>query len=120
MSQELKSAGIVCNYVTGGGTGTFPYEAASGVFTEVQPVQLRKYGFKTSPVDWACRFQGSYIVMDADYGRNYGDDGRPYKDFVNSLFVMATVQSVNVCRADRLFNVVVYCNAPDASYVSGP
>ena len=36
--------------VTGGGTGTFPLEAASGVFTEVQP--------------------GSYIFNDADYARN--------------------------------------------------
>ena len=38
--QALSDAGIECNYVTGGGTGTYLYEAASGVFTEVQPVSF--------------------------------------------------------------------------------
>ena len=38
--KALKDNGIECNYVTGGGTGSFPYEAGSGVFTEVQPVSL--------------------------------------------------------------------------------
>lgn len=38
--QALKDSGIDCHYVTGGGTGTFPYEASSGVFTEVQPVSF--------------------------------------------------------------------------------
>ena len=41
--QALKDNGIECNYVTGGGTGSFPYEAGSGVFTEVQPVSLYMY-----------------------------------------------------------------------------
>ena len=38
--QVLKEAGIECNYVTGGGTGTFHFEAETGVFTEVQPVSF--------------------------------------------------------------------------------
>ncbi|GFN84648.1 alanine racemase [Plakobranchus ocellatus] len=38
--QALKDSGIECNYVTGGGTGTYQYEAASGVFTEVQPISF--------------------------------------------------------------------------------
>ena len=38
--QALKSAGLDCNYVTGGGTGTYLFEAASQVFTEVQPVSF--------------------------------------------------------------------------------
>ncbi|KAK2173990.1 hypothetical protein NP493_837g00015 [Ridgeia piscesae] len=70
----LEAQGITCTYVTGGGTGTFPYEAASGVFTEVQP--------------------GSYIFMDADYNRNLDVSGQPARDFDQSLFVLTTVQSV--------------------------
>lgn len=32
-----KQAGLQCQVVTGGGSGTYRIEAASGVFTEVQP-----------------------------------------------------------------------------------
>lgn len=73
--EDLKAAGIECGYVTGGGTGTFHYEASSKVFTEVEP--------------------GSYIVMDADYGRNLSEDGNFYSEFEQSLFVVSTVQSVS-------------------------
>ena len=59
--------------VTGAGTGTFEFETASGVYTELQ-----------------C---GSYIFMDADYGRNLDRDGAPTKAFEPSLFVWATVMS---------------------------
>ncbi|KAL8609962.1 hypothetical protein ACOMHN_046882 [Nucella lapillus] len=72
--EALKSAGVECNYVTGGGTGSFHFEAASKVFTEVQP--------------------GSYIMMDADYARNRVKDGTFLSEFVQSLFVLTTVQSV--------------------------
>jgi 3-hydroxy-D-aspartate aldolase len=34
---------------------------------------------------------GSYIFMDADYGRNLDRDGAPTKVFEPSLFVWATV-----------------------------
>ena len=47
--------GIACANITGAGTGTFEFEAGSGVYTELQ-----------------C---GSYIFMDADYGRNLDRDG---------------------------------------------
>jgi 3-hydroxy-D-aspartate aldolase len=53
------------------GTGTF--ESASGVYTELQ-----------------C---GSYLFVDADYGRNLDRDGAPTKAFEPSLFVWATVMS---------------------------
>jgi 3-hydroxy-D-aspartate aldolase len=53
--------------------GTFEFETASGVYTELQ-----------------C---GSYIFMDADYGRNFDRDGAPTKAFEPSLFVWATVMS---------------------------
>ncbi|MFI5099424.1 MAG: DSD1 family PLP-dependent enzyme [Actinomycetes bacterium] len=69
----LAGAGLRCAVVTGGGTGTFRLDAHSGVYTEVQA--------------------GSYAFMDADYGRNLGDDGAPVRDFDQSLFVLATVMS---------------------------
>src|SRR5271169_4287867 len=65
--------GIACPTVTGAGTGSFEFEAASGLYTELQ-----------------C---GSYIFMDADYGRNRDRDGGPFKTFEPSLFVWATVMS---------------------------
>ena len=49
----LARHGIECPTVTG--AGTFEFELASGVYTELQ-----------------C---GSYIFMDADYGRNFDRDG---------------------------------------------
>ena len=53
----LRSAGHACDEVSGGGTGTFAYEVASGVFTEVQP--------------------GSYALMDLDYRVNEADPSVP-------------------------------------------
>jgi 3-hydroxy-D-aspartate aldolase len=69
----LARHGIECPTITGAGTGTFEFESASGVYTELQ-----------------C---GSYIFMDADYGRNLDRDGAPTKAFEASLFVWATVMS---------------------------
>jgi hypothetical protein len=47
--------------ITGAGTGTFEFEAASSVYTELQ--------------------SGSYIFMDADYSRNLDRGGAPTKAF---------------------------------------
>jgi D-serine deaminase-like pyridoxal phosphate-dependent protein len=69
----LERHGIACAVVTGAGTGSFEFEAGSGVYTELQ-----------------C---GSYIFMDADYGRNLDRDGAPTRAFEPSLFVWATVMS---------------------------
>jgi 3-hydroxy-D-aspartate aldolase len=69
----LEKNGIACPVVTGAGTGSFEFEAGSGVYTELQ-----------------C---GSYIFMDADYGRNLDRDGAPTRTFEPSLFVWATVMS---------------------------
>jgi 3-hydroxy-D-aspartate aldolase len=66
--EQLRQRGLDCPIVGGAGTGTFPLEAASGVFTEVQA--------------------GSYAFMDADYARN--DEPPPFRQ---SLFVLATVMS---------------------------
>ena len=73
----LNAAGLPCDIITGGGTGTFLYEAGSRVYNEVQP--------------------GSYILMDTDYARNERDDRAPRFD--HALFVLAAVMSV---RGDRV------------------
>lgn len=68
----LAQAGIPCPKVTGAGTGTYLFEAASSVYDELQP--------------------GSYIFMDADYARNdWTESGIPR--FEHSLFVWTTVMS---------------------------
>lgn len=69
----LERNGLHAQVVTGAGTGTHLLEAASGVYNEIQP--------------------GSYVFMDADYGRNLGDDGQPVRHFEHSLFILATVMS---------------------------
>jgi D-serine deaminase-like pyridoxal phosphate-dependent protein len=69
----LRKAGLDPEIVTGAGTGTYLLEAGSGVYNEIQP--------------------GSYVFMDADYGRNLGDDGLPVHEFEQSLFILATVMS---------------------------
>jgi D-serine deaminase-like pyridoxal phosphate-dependent protein len=69
----LNGAGLTPDVITGAGTGTYLLEAASGVYNEIQP--------------------GSYVFMDADYGRNLGDDGRPVHEFQQSLFILAGVMS---------------------------
>jgi 3-hydroxy-D-aspartate aldolase len=69
----LGEAGLSAATVTGGGTGTCRFDAASGVYNEVQP--------------------GSYVFMDADYGGNLDENGQPVRSFVQSLFVLTTVMS---------------------------
>jgi D-serine deaminase-like pyridoxal phosphate-dependent protein len=69
----LDEHGIVCRSVTGAGTGSYRFEAASGVYNELQA--------------------GSYIFMDADYAKNHAEDGGLIKEFEHSLFVYATVMS---------------------------
>ncbi len=69
----LDGYGLRAELVTGAGTGTYLFEAASRVYTEIQV--------------------GSYIFMDADYGRNLDADGAPVSDFEQSLFILTTVMS---------------------------
>jgi D-serine deaminase-like pyridoxal phosphate-dependent protein len=72
----LSAAGLRCEIVTGGGTGTFVYEAGSRIYNEVQP--------------------GSYVLMDTDYACNEQDASAPR--FEHALFVLASVMSL---RGDR-------------------
>ena len=68
-AEQLRQRGLDCEVIGGAGTGTFPLELATGVYTELQ-----------------C---GSYCFMDADYSRNTDAPG-----FSQALFVLATVMSV--------------------------
>jgi 3-hydroxy-D-aspartate aldolase len=83
----LAGSGIACDNITGAGTGTFEFEAGSGVYTELQ---CGSYIFMDVYTELQC---GSYIFMDADYGRNLDRDGAPIRSFELSLFVWATVMS---------------------------
>ncbi len=69
----LRGRGLACADVAGAGTGTYDFEAASGVYTELQA--------------------GSYAFMDADYARNLDAEGKPVAEFEHALFVYATVVS---------------------------
>jgi 3-hydroxy-D-aspartate aldolase len=89
----LSEAGIACNYVTGAGTGSYMFEAASSVYHELQA--------------------GSYIFMDADYAKNeWTESGIP--QFEHSLFVWTSVMSTPA--ADR---VVVDAGLKASSIDSG-
>ncbi len=70
---RLSSAGLHADTVTGGGTGTYLFDAQSGVYNEVQP--------------------GSYVFMDADYAQNLDREGQVVRTFEQSLFVLTTVMS---------------------------
>jgi 3-hydroxy-D-aspartate aldolase len=72
----LKQHGLDCATITGGGTGTFHHEVASGLYTEIQA--------------------GSYVFMDVDYANNTGADGKPFTEFEHALFIYATVMSTAV------------------------
>ena len=63
---ELARAGLACETIAGGGTGTLEFDLEAGVLNELQA--------------------GSYIFMDADYAG-------VLDDFEHSLFVRATVMS---------------------------
>jgi 3-hydroxy-D-aspartate aldolase len=71
----LKSQGLECDIVGGGGTGSYYFEGTSGVFNELQ-----------------C---GSYAFMDADYGRILDKEGKRIDDgeWENSLFILTSVMS---------------------------
>src|SRR5246500_6042430 len=57
----LKDEKLSCEIIGGAGTGTFTFEAASGVYNELQV--------------------GSYVFMDTDYARIGGKNGGRYTEF---------------------------------------
>ena len=79
--EALKSVGLECDIVGGGGTGSYYFEGESGVYNELQ-----------------C---GSYAFMDADYGRILDRDGKRIDqgEWQNALFLLTSVMSH--AKADR-------------------
>lgn len=69
---HLRAAGLEAPWITGGGTGSWEFEA-EGPWTEVQ-----------------C---GSYIFMDADYQRDAPAPGQALGEFENALAILTTVIS---------------------------
>lgn len=74
----LTEAGLTCQIVGGGGTGTYAFEAESGVYNEVQ-----------------C---GSYAFMDAHYAlvRDASGNGIGQREWKHALFVLSSVMSTSV------------------------
>jgi D-serine deaminase-like pyridoxal phosphate-dependent protein len=71
--KSITEAGITCPLVTGGGTGTFVFETASGAWGELQA--------------------GSYLFMDGEYAGIEPADDAPR--FEHALFVKSQVMSRN-------------------------
>ena len=71
----LLDSGLECDIVGGGGTGSYYFEGASGVYNELQ-----------------C---GSYAFMDADYGRILDEKGQRIDqgEWENALFILTSVMS---------------------------
>lgn len=69
----LKDAGLECAIIAGAGTGSYNMEGKSGIYNELQ-----------------C---GSYVFMDADYGRVQAMDGTVVGGFENALFVLTSIMS---------------------------
>jgi D-serine deaminase-like pyridoxal phosphate-dependent protein len=74
---SIGALGIACPLVTGAGTGTFAYDAASGIWGELQA--------------------GSYLFMDRDYAANAPTPGAPR--FEHALFVKSQVMSRGAAHA---------------------
>lgn len=73
--EGLTREGLEPELVSGGGTGSYPFESGSGVYNELQ-----------------C---GSYAFMDADYGRILDEDGKRIDagEWKNALFILTSVMS---------------------------
>jgi len=69
----IEKSGIECAWLSGGSTGTYNIDSEIDGVDELQP--------------------GSYVFMDIDYNIIGGRDGELFRDFENSLTVLATVYS---------------------------
>lgn len=106
--EMLMVNGIKCATVTGGGTGSYAFEAGSRLYTELQ-----------------C---GSYAFMDVDYARIEDENGRRCQDFEQALFLLTSVMSTSragraVCDAGLKVQSVdsglpEVCDRDDVVYVS--
>ena len=73
----VTSLGVACPLVTGAGSGSFVFEAGSGVYGELQP--------------------GSYVFLDRDYADNEPAPHAPV--FEHALFVLSQVMSRGAAHA---------------------
>lgn len=73
--ESLTTHGLQPEIVSGGGTGSYYFESASGIFNELQ-----------------C---GSYAFMDADYGRIEDAHGNriDHGEWENALFILTSIMS---------------------------
>nr|WP_199042151.1 3-hydroxy-D-aspartate aldolase BhcC [Dyella sp. ASV24] len=73
--EDLRTAGLKPELISGGGTGSYYFESGSGVYNELQ-----------------C---GSYAFMDADYGRIHDRHGHRIDqgEWDNALFILTSVMS---------------------------
>ena len=78
---RLAGEGIQCAVVSGGGSGTYLWEAEGGVHTELQP--------------------GSFLFMDGDYAQNEQGGSAAFEQ---SLFVLATVISCDEAAGKRVLD----------------
>ncbi|WOH35740.1 DSD1 family PLP-dependent enzyme [Thalassotalea fonticola] len=69
----LAEHGFHCDIIGGGGTGTYIFEATSGIYNELQV--------------------GSYVFMDQDYSLNLNAQGEPIDEFKQSLSIKSAVLS---------------------------
>jgi len=81
----LEINGLKSEIVTGGGTGTYEFDAATGVFNELQP--------------------GSYIFNDVDYSKNYDQTGEYMSLWKHSLFILTSMTSKSVTPDARWFTI---------------
>jgi 3-hydroxy-D-aspartate aldolase len=75
MADALEAAGLKAELISGGGTGSYYFESASGIFNELQ-----------------C---GSYAFMDDEYGRIRDKNGKRIdeEEWQNALFVLTSIMS---------------------------
>jgi 3-hydroxy-D-aspartate aldolase len=71
--EQLTAVDLTCDIVAGAGTGSYQFEAGSGIYNEMQ-----------------C---GSYVFMDADYQRVLNELDQPISEFRNSLFLWTSIMS---------------------------
>jgi len=75
----FRAAGLSTEIRSGGGTGSWRWDAEAGVLNELQA--------------------GSYLFMDSHYRSIGGEDSEAYDDFRPALFVLTTVVSASSDRA---------------------
>ena len=81
-AELIRAAGIQCDYLTGGGTGTSVIDVAAGGLTELQP--------------------GGYLFMDSRYREIEWDDGNqtPFEQSLSVLSSVISKPATNRCILD--------------------